>query len=1070
MAYYTAGIVGPYVRNALTPSTFDISGGNISNSGTTTSANATISGRIQTPGSLDISAGTLSNSVRILTGSGTAAAPSYTFGTDASMGLYDPATNVLGFATSGLERMRIASDGNVGVGKTPTTALDVSGTMQTTNAIISGRIRDASGTLDISGGNITVSGVITAGAVATSGIAPTNIVVPGYIWNAIPATTLNISGGNISNSGTTTSSNFFGTSATSNNIGGVTFENYAITTTAASSNRIGGVTLSNYAITTTAGSSNNIGGVTLSGNTITTNDNTSNRIGGVTLSSSNISNDATSSNTIGGVTLSNTSITLTGTITGSTATVSNQIGGVTLQSNNISLYGTITGNDPTTSNQIGGVTLSNYSISNSFATSNQIGGITLSNSNISLYGTITGNDINSSNQLGGVTLQGTNITLDGTITGNVANTSNTIGGITLSNQSLGVGISNPTVQLDVAGLVRVRNAFGEANITMISGVGADATGFRMYQLSSEQGIYTSNTAPFHIYTMGARRITALSNGNVGINNATPGYTLDVNGTTQTTNALVPGYLRNDQVATQFDISGGNIRNVGTLQTGTGFTVAIDASDSINSFKNVRAHLGAFVGVDESEYLGNGVEYPLIYSHTFQNGMWTYKTVSDTGGLLFKTRIAGVTAERMRIGSNGFLGIGNSAPLYPLSFPSTTGTKISLFESSGGTLGFGVFASEFRTSADAAATATTWGHYTGATFTERMRLINSNGNVGIGAAVLSNYRMTIRGTGTNTGTIAFHKNATNVPYVGMGYDQTVDASDGLAFFTNNGVADLNGTAMFIMRTNRRVGIGTTVPTELLDVVGGSIQTNAQLMFNSADTEKIYLTNFDTSGSKITHSTGWSVDIHGGTNTAASGNIRMMRGIVGGYAETARFDSNGRMGIGQAAPAYTLDVCAGSTVASINMSTWPRFAGSTIYTGTYLSRNTDVINWTTVTAIDTTNLMSVITGSGFGTYYIIKKSGIWNIQFRTTGPSANNWNYGISFSNTTTWVNGNFSSNLIVPVGLGNNEGGAFAAFTGYLPSNATTTYKAWVTAGNTPSAGSIVITFLGEIPTTFANPL
>jgi hypothetical protein len=141
---------------------------------------------------------------------------------------------------------------------------------------------------------------------------------------------------------------------------------------------------------------------------------------------------------------------------------------------------------------------------------------------------------------------------------------------------------------------------------------------------------------------------------------------------------------------------------------------------------------------------------------------------------------------------------------------------------------------------------------------------------------------------------------------------------------------------------------------------------------------------------------------------------------------------------------------------------------MYSGTYSSRNTDVINWTTVTSIDTTNLMSVNTGGGAGTYYIIKKSGIWSISFRTTGPSTNNWSYGIGFKNDTTWSNGAYSSNLTIPIALGNGEGGAFASFTGYLPASATTTYKAWVNAGNSPNAGTIVIAFLGESPTTLTG--
>jgi hypothetical protein len=65
---------------------------------------------------------------RIITGAGTAAAPAYTFTGDTAMGLFDPAANVLGFTTSGTERMRIDSTGQVGIGTNgPASLLDISG-------------------------------------------------------------------------------------------------------------------------------------------------------------------------------------------------------------------------------------------------------------------------------------------------------------------------------------------------------------------------------------------------------------------------------------------------------------------------------------------------------------------------------------------------------------------------------------------------------------------------------------------------------------------------------------------------------------------------------------------------------------------------------------------------------------------------------------------------------------------------------------------------------------------------------------------------------------------------------
>jgi hypothetical protein len=57
------------------------------------------------------------------------------------MGLYDPATNVLGFVTSGVERMRIASNGNVGIGTSnPNVVLDISGTTNPGVRLFSGNV------------------------------------------------------------------------------------------------------------------------------------------------------------------------------------------------------------------------------------------------------------------------------------------------------------------------------------------------------------------------------------------------------------------------------------------------------------------------------------------------------------------------------------------------------------------------------------------------------------------------------------------------------------------------------------------------------------------------------------------------------------------------------------------------------------------------------------------------------------------------------------------------------------------------------------------------------------------
>jgi hypothetical protein len=449
-------------------------------------------------------------------------------------------------------------------------------TVRATNLLTSGTIRDTAGTLDISGGNIYISGTLTQ----SGGGSTSNLIVPGYIRNALTPTTLDISGGNISNSGDHIAGSFTTVnSLTSNVIGGVILESSNISNT--------GTTLSGK-FTTISASSNDIGGVTLSNSN-------------VTLAGTITGSTANTSNSIGGVTLSNTNLTLAGTITGSTSNTSNRIGGVTLSNNNLTLAGGITGSTDDTSNRIGGVVMSNTNLRLAGAitgttvdTLNYIGGVTLSNTSLSLAGAITGLTADSFNQIGGVTLSNNNIVTSGTLQFNSgdsdklywttvglmgskvahsagwsvdmyagSNGTNTgtfrfLRGATTgggsaeslritSNGQVGIGTVAPAYALDVSSTSAIaqaifRNPSGQQAGIYVTGAGSsDLSGLQMYHQASDQGLYHNNSNPFYIWTKNVRRVAIDQSGNVGIGSGTDGlrnYRLAVRGTGATTAGVV----------------------------------------------------------------------------------------------------------------------------------------------------------------------------------------------------------------------------------------------------------------------------------------------------------------------------------------------------------------------------------------------------------------------------------------------------------------------------------------------------------------------------------------------------
>jgi hypothetical protein len=186
-------------------------------------------------------------------------------------------------------------------------------------------------------------------------------------------------------------------------------------------------------------------------------------------------------------------------------------------------------------------------------------------------------------------------------------------------------------------------------------------------------------------------------------------------------------------------------------------------------------------------------------------------------------------------------------------------------------------------------------------------------------------------------------------------------------------------------------------------------------------------------------------------------------------------NGQMGIGTSAPAYTLDISTAPTVASVNMTTWPRYAASlthnvrgtisNAFNGGASNATFSLVFRTPAIALDT-NLGTVTNDTAYGTYFVCKRSGLWNLTFQAHG---GNQNTSIAIDISTNLQDnenpGGVAGRALAWLTMGYFVGSV--TYTGYLPSNDNLYYKFKCNnnvLSNMQSNTWMTITFLGEQPT------
>jgi hypothetical protein len=209
---------------------------------------------------------------------------------------------------------------------------------------------------------------------------------------------------------------------------------------------------------------------------------------------------------------------------------------------------------------------------------------------------------------------------------------------------------------------------------------------------------------------------------------------------------------------------------------------------------------------------------------------------DANNLVFITN----TAERMRLDSSGNVGIGTSSPSYELDIQSSSGdAEVAI---TGSTTNNAVLKFENVTSntlADIYADNSKNLIFRTNSTTERMR-IDSSGNVGIGGGTISSKLFIntdtvgdsyFRGGADNSRQLDFSTFATASPNAGHKINAT-SVNGQIAFATG-------GTERMRIDSSGNVGIGTSSPSEKLQVEGTVSATGMKIGANGTDINSTFL---------------------------------------------------------------------------------------------------------------------------------------------------------------------------------------------------------------------------------------
>jgi len=535
------------------------------------------------------------------------------------------------------------------------------------------------------------------------------------------------------------------------------------------------------------------------------------------------------------------------------------------------------------------------------------------------------------------------------------------------NGFVGIGTAAPQSALDVIGSIKATTSI--MSDTQFLGQANDAASAPSFSFAAnpDTGIFQPIASNLALSTGGIERFRVSSNGFVGIGTSSPTSALDVIGSASiSSNLVVSGNITASNIRVLgdyviLDTITSNTEQMVITNDGTGPALKVTQTgvNSIAEFYDDENALAFKVANDG--LVGIGTANPLAKLHVVGSIKATTSISSDTQFLgkaldtegapsfsftanpntgIFQPATSNIAVstggtERLRVSSNGFIGIGTT-------IPQSTLDVIGSIKATGSILSDTQFLGQANDTASAPSFSFVANPDTGifqpavsnialsTGGTERLR-VSSNGNVGIGTTTPQTALDVIGSTSISSNlVVSGNITASNIRVLGdYVILDTITSNTEQMVITNNGTGPalkvtqtgMNSIAEFYdddnalalkVANNGLVGIGTSDPLEKLHVVG-SIKATTSIMSDTQFLGQAY----DMASSP---SFSFTANPDTGIFQPATSNLA----VSTGGTERLRVSSNGNVGIGTVTPQNKLDVI-GSIKATASISSDTQFLG-------------------------------------------------------------------------------------------------------------------------------------------------